>query len=554
MPKPDEEARLGSRSPRCLRRSRTRTCDVVREPADRDILGYSQQDTSRPQLWENILHPDDPTKRWQRTAGTGRPGGPRSSSSTDRRPGRRRRFRPARSSTDALGVPSQPGSHAGHHRRSGRGADSFLAITTAKRAPQPHDFRRAFFFFRSSGPPRSGISRVVVLTAGPRHVKRGQRHIGTRPANSFSAIRAATQRRDPGDDLVERPRWGRVPAPPLRPDGARRPGHHSVSSQPVGRHSGQEALRTQFTIGTPSLRHRENRHQSFPDDARDSPTCSSTRRQRGSGRSAPVRGLRRMRRTTPIDRQAAMSNAAATCRRAGAVDAPLQPLITSRAGDDRSGSTDPLAKPKGVCASGRFHHLAEEMGLSRDAPGMIERSAGKTGCGESRVSRWISRQSLATTTVARRDRRPHREAVAVREDPPVRRDTESRRYQPRPHARHPARVHLVGSARDRRLRDRLSSLAGSVMPSKSEDRTSFVESSTRRPNASMVSAMVALASNLGMTPLAEGIETEAEWRALVERGCERGQGFFFSRPVPADQIVAIHRRASLHVVEGGAAG
>jgi diguanylate cyclase (GGDEF)-like protein/PAS domain S-box-containing protein len=73
-------------------------------------------------------------------------------------------------------------------------------------------------------------------------------------------------------------------------------------------------------------------------------------------------------------------------------------------------------------------------------------------------------------------------------------------------------------------------------------------------NASMVSAMVALASNLGMTPLAEGIETEAEWRALIERGCERGQGFFFSRPVPADQIVAIHRRASLHVVEGGTAG
>ena len=73
-------------------------------------------------------------------------------------------------------------------------------------------------------------------------------------------------------------------------------------------------------------------------------------------------------------------------------------------------------------------------------------------------------------------------------------------------------------------------------------------------NASMVSAMVALASNLGMIPLAEGIETEAEWRALVERGCEHGQGFFFSRPVPADQIVALHRRASLHVVEGGAAG
>ncbi len=85
------------------------------------------------------------------------------------------------------------------------------------------------------------------------------------------------------------------------------------------------------------------------------------------------------------------------------------------------------------------------------------------------------------------------------------------------------------------------------------DRSFVRELDRDEQNASMVSAMVALASNLGMTALAEGIETEAEWRALLERGCEWGQGFFFSRPVPADEIVAIHRRAALHVVEGGAA-
>ena len=86
------------------------------------------------------------------------------------------------------------------------------------------------------------------------------------------------------------------------------------------------------------------------------------------------------------------------------------------------------------------------------------------------------------------------------------------------------------------------------------DRSFVRELDRDEQNASMVSAMVALASNLGMTPLAEGIETEAEWRALMERGCELGQGFFFSRPVPPDEIVAIHRRAAIHVVEGGAAG
>jgi diguanylate cyclase (GGDEF)-like protein/PAS domain S-box-containing protein len=85
------------------------------------------------------------------------------------------------------------------------------------------------------------------------------------------------------------------------------------------------------------------------------------------------------------------------------------------------------------------------------------------------------------------------------------------------------------------------------------DRSFVRELDRDEQNGSMVSAMVALASNLGMTSLAEGIETEAEWHALVERGCERGQGYFFSRPVPADEIVAIHRRAALSVVEGGAA-
>ena len=84
------------------------------------------------------------------------------------------------------------------------------------------------------------------------------------------------------------------------------------------------------------------------------------------------------------------------------------------------------------------------------------------------------------------------------------------------------------------------------------DRSFVRELDRDEQNASMVSAMVGLASNLGMTPLAEGIETEQEWRALIERGCERGQGFFFSRPVPADEILAIHRRAGLHIVGGAA--
>jgi EAL domain-containing protein (putative c-di-GMP-specific phosphodiesterase class I) len=70
-------------------------------------------------------------------------------------------------------------------------------------------------------------------------------------------------------------------------------------------------------------------------------------------------------------------------------------------------------------------------------------------------------------------------------------------------------------------------------------------------SASMVSAIVGLAANLGMTPLAEGVETDDERRFLVEHGCAVGQGFYFSRPVPADDIVAIHRRQRLRLLDGG---
>jgi diguanylate cyclase (GGDEF)-like protein/PAS domain S-box-containing protein len=84
------------------------------------------------------------------------------------------------------------------------------------------------------------------------------------------------------------------------------------------------------------------------------------------------------------------------------------------------------------------------------------------------------------------------------------------------------------------------------------DRSFIRNVDSDRDAASMVSAMIALAQNLGMTALAEGIETEAEWTWLADRGCALGQGYYFSRPVPGAEILALHRRAALTVVEGGA--
>jgi EAL domain-containing protein (putative c-di-GMP-specific phosphodiesterase class I) len=63
--------------------------------------------------------------------------------------------------------------------------------------------------------------------------------------------------------------------------------------------------------------------------------------------------------------------------------------------------------------------------------------------------------------------------------------------------------------------------------------------------ASMVRAMVQLAEGLGMTALAEGIETSGELDFLREQGCRLGQGYYFARPVPAEEIPALVARGSL---------
>ena len=68
---------------------------------------------------------------------------------------------------------------------------------------------------------------------------------------------------------------------------------------------------------------------------------------------------------------------------------------------------------------------------------------------------------------------------------------------------------------------------------------SFVSGVDTEPQAaSIVSAFIELALGLGMTTLAEGIEKRGELDLLVARGCELGQGYLFSRPVPPEEIIA----------------
>jgi EAL domain-containing protein (putative c-di-GMP-specific phosphodiesterase class I) len=71
---------------------------------------------------------------------------------------------------------------------------------------------------------------------------------------------------------------------------------------------------------------------------------------------------------------------------------------------------------------------------------------------------------------------------------------------------------------------------------------SFVSGITGAPgDSALVAGMVALARNVGLSTIAEGVESAEEARVLRRHGCDAAQGYLWSRPVPQVDLDAIHR-------------
>lgn len=69
----------------------------------------------------------------------------------------------------------------------------------------------------------------------------------------------------------------------------------------------------------------------------------------------------------------------------------------------------------------------------------------------------------------------------------------------------------------------------------------------------IVRTCVSLARGLNLKVVAEGVETEGQATALRNLGCDQAQGFYYSPPVPADQLVRMLRAGPMETpgVEGG---
>jgi EAL domain-containing protein (putative c-di-GMP-specific phosphodiesterase class I) len=81
------------------------------------------------------------------------------------------------------------------------------------------------------------------------------------------------------------------------------------------------------------------------------------------------------------------------------------------------------------------------------------------------------------------------------------------------------------------------------------DRRFAEDISTNRRDAAVVKGIAGIASDLGLTTVAEGIETAEQLRAYRSYGFDIIQGYYFSRPLPAGECRQILTKGSFGIAE-----
>jgi len=68
------------------------------------------------------------------------------------------------------------------------------------------------------------------------------------------------------------------------------------------------------------------------------------------------------------------------------------------------------------------------------------------------------------------------------------------------------------------------------------DRSFVMEIPDDKDDTAIVNTIISMGHNLNLKVIAEGVETEEQVNTLSQLGCELAQGFYFSKPLPANEI------------------
>jgi EAL domain-containing protein (putative c-di-GMP-specific phosphodiesterase class I) len=82
------------------------------------------------------------------------------------------------------------------------------------------------------------------------------------------------------------------------------------------------------------------------------------------------------------------------------------------------------------------------------------------------------------------------------------------------------------------------------------DRAFIMDIPNNEDDMTITSAIIALAKNLGLTVVAEGVESELHLEFLKQLACEKAQGFLISRPLPAEQMSEILQYDNIEINAG----
>jgi len=68
------------------------------------------------------------------------------------------------------------------------------------------------------------------------------------------------------------------------------------------------------------------------------------------------------------------------------------------------------------------------------------------------------------------------------------------------------------------------------------DRSFIIDMMSTPSTTMIVETIIAMAKHLGLSVIAEGVESEEQVKFLTERGCDHFQGYYFHPPISYEQL------------------
>ena len=70
----------------------------------------------------------------------------------------------------------------------------------------------------------------------------------------------------------------------------------------------------------------------------------------------------------------------------------------------------------------------------------------------------------------------------------------------------------------------------------------FVNTVATEGGGLIAETIVSLGKRIGLSTIAEGVETDAQLQAILAMGCDEVQGYLFAKPMPAPQLIEYLRQ------------